>query len=214
MQVETITDDGIEALVEFQSLIHQGKNASFWNGPLWRDRPAWTSFNPLFIRGKMQACVSVSPADAPLARSFNPLFIRGKMQEWFFFDQQTSQFCAVSIPYSSGEKCKLSKLLSSDIERVVVSIPYSSGEKCKLTMDTVQHWRRKRRFQSLIHQGKNASAGHRALIVCKKTDVSIPYSSGEKCKNSRCAAAFVMFLSPVSIPYSSGEKCKTAAEML
>jgi len=29
MQVETITDDGIEALVEFQSLIHQGKNASF-----------------------------------------------------------------------------------------------------------------------------------------------------------------------------------------
>jgi len=39
----------------------------------------------------------------------------------------------VSIPYSSGEKCKVSEFRFVMFRRITrtVSIPYSSGEKCK-----------------------------------------------------------------------------------
>jgi len=62
----------------------------------------------------------------------------------------------VSIPYSSGEKCKPPVLQDDSLRAADVSIPYSSGEKCKFG------W---------------SSTTPKILRA-----VSIPYSSGEKCK--------------------------------
>jgi len=119
----------------------------------------------------------------------------------------------------------------------IVSIPYSSGEKCK----TISGESYKRdfdilMFQSLIHQGKNARTKKRErkifisslcfnpLFIRGKMQVSseaaeignaletvsIPYSSGEKCKRSRRRGTRNM-MTGVSIPYSSGEKCKSVS---
>jgi len=74
---------------------------------------------------------------------------------------------AVSIPYSSGEKCK-SRAPPSDgppVYQRTVSIPYSSGEKCKINFKTFRSFKLQMPFQSLIHQGKNASAHPRTMVL-------------------------------------------------
>ena len=64
----------------FQSLIHQGKNARSISKHSVRSNSR-CRFNPLFIRGKMQALIRGRWSSRPSgARCFNPLFIRGKMQ--------------------------------------------------------------------------------------------------------------------------------------
>ena len=89
-------------------------------------------FNPLFIRGKMQDY----PGEEAVQKffhmgSFNPLFIRGKMQVLLVF-LFLRFWTFVSIPYSSGEKCK-------------PVLKFGQGDYAVEV------------FQSLIHQGKNAS---------------------------------------------------------
>jgi len=89
----------------FQSLIHQGKNAREVNCSCGAALKG--SFNPLFIRGKMQAeRESAAEHNVIVCKGFNPLFIRGKMQVSKMRGGDGRSGAMVSIPYSSGEKCK------------------------------------------------------------------------------------------------------------
>jgi len=63
-----------------------------------------------------------------------------------------------------------------------VSIPYSSGEKCKRDETKKARASLVEQFQSLIHQGKNARICIMKFEQLYSGSVSIPYSSGEKCK--------------------------------
>jgi len=65
----------------FQSLIHQGKNASANAEVRWESNDGAMGFNPLFIRGKMQEYLCTIIVVSKVEISFNPLFIRGKMQD-------------------------------------------------------------------------------------------------------------------------------------
>ena len=90
---------------QFQSLIHQGKNAREVNCSCGAALKG--SFNPLFIRGKMQAeRESAAEHNVIVCKGFNPLFIRGKMQVSKMRGGDGRSGAMVSIPYSSGEKCK------------------------------------------------------------------------------------------------------------
>jgi len=117
-----------------------------------------TSFNPLFIRGKLQVRLFFPQKERPEYQSFNPLFIRGKLQvstkaigQMILNDIEKFQslihqgkiarsglVCSlvwsvsgVSIPYSSGENCKRYRMVRHKGKWTIVSIPYSSGENCK-----------------------------------------------------------------------------------
>ena len=141
---------------------------------------------------------------------FNPLFIRGKMQVPEEVAEDFLRLLNVSIPYSSGEKCKFHKpLLPPHVGRQFQSLIHqgknaSLRHRFKLFLLVY-------RFQSLIHQGKNASIT-RKLAFLLLSAVSIPYSSGEKCKDT--ASRTILSLQKVSIPYSSGEKCKDSSRRL
>ncbi|GEM_PF-4185049 len=141
----------------FQSLIHQGKNASGKLGLYYRT--GFEVFQSLIHQGKNARKGEVQELDGDNIGSFNPLFIRGKMQGLKAAGYTIDEIFDVSIPYSSGEKCKA----------------LSEGKR----PETLNY-----EFQSLIHQGKNArpSPGGQLNSIPSRKRVSIPYSSGEKCK--------------------------------
>jgi len=142
----------------FQSLIHQGKNASGFFGHVKKPSGKHSaSFNPLFIRGKMQAKNRAThprlshkqfqslihqgknarevncSCGAALKGSFNPLFIRGKMQaERESAAEHNVIVCKGFNPLFIRGKMQVSKMRGGDGRSgAMVSIPYSSGEKCK-----------------------------------------------------------------------------------
>ena len=147
----------------FQSLIHQGKNARmtvaanenivievsipYSSGEKCKRRygvpPVYNSvmgFNPLFIRGKMQVSVQ-QRYQLLLEYCFNPLFIRGKMQVMRLGAMPTRSFWSFNPLFIRGKM----QDISHNPKRQAIH---------------------KGVFQSLIHQGKNASAepAHRNCI--------------------------------------------------
>ncbi len=117
--------------------------------------------------------------------------------------------------------------------RRLVSIPYSSGEKCKkgkserggfcppAWFQSLIHQGKNARvkpvirlsdgalmFQSLIHQGKNASAKQTNRPSLQAPYVSIPYSSGGKCKRKLRILSHSMSLKFQSLIHQ-GENART-----
>ena len=140
------------------------------------------SFNPLFIREKLQVPGEVALRRPAGMRSFNPLFIREKLQGQRTragLERRPPGFNPLFIreklqaSISTASDIQASKMFQSLIHQgkiartfgtklacqypIEVSIPYSSGKNCKV-QSTLQNWHPKAvMFQSLIHQGKIAS---------------------------------------------------------
>jgi len=121
----------IAGVLLFQSLIHQGKIASFF-APYPIPSIHYSRFNPLFIREKLQ---EVPHAFTPTmtTRGFNPLFIREKLQ--VPYETASNQICCVLAFQSLIHQGKIAS--QKDRRKVPglsgdVSIPYSSGKNCKI----------------------------------------------------------------------------------
>ena len=115
----------------FQSLIHQGKNASNAAGRPHSNVLGRKMFQSLIHQGKNARTKKRERKIFISSLCFNPLFIRGKMQVSSEAAEIGNALETVSIPYSSGEKCKRSRRRGTRNMMTGVSIPYSSGEKCK-----------------------------------------------------------------------------------
>jgi len=120
----------------------------------------------------------------------------------------------VSIPYSSGEKCKPDRFSGSAPRGASAFQSLIHQGKNARSHRPSRSAAEPPLFQSLIHQGKNARK-YRTYIkkIEEKNAVSIPYSSGEKCKRFyRDHRKLTEISKEVSIPYSSGEKCKSRSD--
>jgi len=151
----------------------------YW--PENHQQEAACSFNPLFIREKLQD-QSIEAIQRRQEGSFNPLFIREKLQEYQDETILEVLYCIVSIPYSSGKNCKFDvqnynklrqccfnplfireKLQVSSIRRRKCFSksrfnPLFIREKLQENvMITITGNGELELFQSLIHQGKIAS---------------------------------------------------------
>jgi len=119
--------------LEFQSLIHQGKIASLKETNHETNPSKCFSFNPLFIREKLQAYLR-DAGQKSCQSSFNPLFIREKLQEKKDAIKQVKKMRRGFNPLFIREKLQ---------EWSEIGICPRCGT----------YW-----FQSLIHQGKIASS--------------------------------------------------------
>ena len=90
-----------------------------------------------------------------------------------------------------------------------VSIPSSSGKRCRLTLHFARRADcRKMLSQSLLHQG-NAVGQPRVIRLDVEVEVvSIPSSSGKRCRRRLPGRLFRPYPGRVSIPSSSGKRCR------
>gem|GEM_PF-2560682 len=196
---------GIRPL-QFQSLIHQGKIARS-HSTRRLARTSISSFNPLFIREKLQESAPTESCSSPIRR-FNPLFIREKLQEHQKGNNEKAHHncfnplfirekLQVHIPLNPVHprrlsfnplfiREKLQERRGKGEKNVIfkVSIPYSSGKNCKTEpLEIFTSRSASKCFNPLFIREKlqgPAKEGRRSTPFTN--GVSIPYSSGKNCK--------------------------------
>jgi len=115
------------------------------------------SFNPLFIRGKMQDESYRNRHRKKRGSSFNPLFIRGKMQDNFFSPPNGGGKEKFQSLIHQGKNARRDDAYSSSFGQMQSFNPLFIRGKMQdvpvgVNLDAIV-----KEFQSLIHQGKNAS---------------------------------------------------------
>jgi len=166
---------------EFQSLIHQGKIARMAPAPVIRTTPP--VFQSLIHQGKIASGQRGRKRRGRSCGSFNPLFIREKLQDDGRPPSGGPFAIDVSIPYSSGKNCKgrscwkitgttFSLTFQSLIHQGKIARPAAVVKMfCGLGCFNPLFIREKLQ----VHPLKNYESG-------LPSNVSIPYSSGKNCK--------------------------------
>jgi len=104
MQAQIRRAAGVQLCDGFQSLIHQGKNASI--SPAKVSTASGILFQSLIHQGKNASYASRRNADQ-IVLEFQSLIHQGKNARHITQPQKAGDSQGgVSIPYSSGEKCK------------------------------------------------------------------------------------------------------------